>query len=78
MDKKELVKFLYLEIGELQLQLEEYGDYNDFIENVADGGNHNDTFDAGENYGWIEGCKQAYETILSILLETPEVTEQSN
>lgn len=78
MDKKELIKFLYTEIGDLQSQLDDYGDLDELVENIADGGNHNDTYDIGVDIGWLTGQQNGFKTILAILLETPEVTEQSN
>lgn len=78
MTKDELTNFLSSEISTLTLEIESYGDYNDFVENVADGGNHNDTFESGENYGWLHGRKQAYEVVLSILEDTPAVENNTN
>jgi hypothetical protein len=78
MTKDELVKFLYTEISDLQSQIDVYGDLDELVENVASNGNHNDTYDTGVDIGWFTGQQQAFKTILAILVETPEATEQSN
>lgn len=78
MTKDELTNFLSSEINNLQREIESYGDYEELVENVADGGNHNDTFEVGENYGWLQGRKKAYEVVLRILDETPEVENNTN
>lgn len=78
MTKDELTHFLTSEISKLQTQIEEYGEYDTLVENVADSGNHNDTFETGEDYGWLHGRKQAYEVVLSILEETLNVEHSTN
>lgn len=78
MNKDELVKFLYTEIGDLELQIEDYGDLDELVENVASNGNHNDTYDMGVDIGWLTGHQTAFKTILSILLETPDVEHSTN
>jgi hypothetical protein len=78
MDKKELIKFLYTEIGDLQAQLADYGDLDELVQNVASNGNHDDTYEMGVDIGWITGSRKAFETILSILVETPDVEHTTN
>lgn len=78
MDKKELIKFLYTEIGDLQLQLDDYGDLDELVQNVASNGNHDDTYEVGVDIGWLTGQQNGFKTILNILLETPDVEHNTN
>lgn len=78
MTKDELIKFLYTQIGALQLELEDWGDLDELVENVASNGNHDDTFRTGQDIGWIFGRQKAYENVLNIILETPDIEHSTN
>lgn len=65
-----LMDVINARIQELSEEYEEYGDYDELVENVASGGNHDDTFRAGESYGMIfgemEGLRFAKENLKEI------------
>lgn len=63
-----LIQSIQAKIQQSQEEIAHWGDYDTIVENAADGGNHNDTFSAGEDYGYIAGEIHAYEEILAILM----------
>jgi len=44
-------------------------DYDEIVQNAADGGNHNDTFSTGEDFGHLNGEIYAYNQVLKLLVD---------
>jgi hypothetical protein len=78
MTKDELSKHVDSRIRYTESQIEGYGDRDELINNVADGGNHDDTFTTGEDLGYFYGYRDALVEIGLALAEAPEIVEQSN
>lgn len=78
MTKDGLIKFIANRITSAKLELEDYGDRDELIENAADGGNHDDTFGVGEDYGYYNGQLEAFVKVLAILEDTPDAEHQTN
>jgi len=77
MNKDELKRYISSRISTLEEDYEDY-DRDTLIENAAGGGNHDDTFQIGESYGWNQGQIRELESILRILEETPDVEFLTN
>ena len=78
MTKDELKRYASSRLADLREELDGYGEYDELVMNVADGGNHCDTFSMGENYGWVNGQIKELENLLKILEETPDAEHQTN
>jgi hypothetical protein len=78
MTKDELKRYVSSRLNTVNEQLDDYGDYDTLVQNAADGGNHDDTFRVGEDYGWMLGQKRELEMLLVILEETPDVDNATN
>jgi len=78
MTKDELKRYVSSRLDTVNEQLEDYGDYDTLIENAASGGNHDDTFRLGEDYGWMIGQRRELEKLLVILEEDPDYEYQTN
>lgn len=61
---KEYLETLVAEIDEITLSDDEYYEY---IMNLADGGNHHDTFEGGYNVGYDAGMREVAVKILASL-----------
>ena len=61
---KEYLETLIAQIDETTLKDDEYDEY---IMNLADGGNHHDTFEGGYNVGYDAGIRKVAVKILNRL-----------
>jgi hypothetical protein len=78
MTKDELKKHIDSRISYAENQIEGYGDRDELIENVADNGNHDDTFTTGEDFGYFEGYRDALVEVGLALVETPDDEHNTN
>lgn len=78
MTKNELLKMISLRLVDIKENIDGYGNRDELIENVASNGNHNDTFEIGETFGWYLGQATALKSIQKVLEETPEVEQTTN
>jgi len=72
MTKDELISFAHSKIADLQHTIEHIEeDYDEFVADVASGGNHDDTFSAGVDYGYVRGQIAELTNLIEILEDTP-------
>ena len=67
MDKEAICSIIAERLNSAKESLDSHGDLDEYIQNIADGGNHDDTFSAGQDFGFLEGKIQAYKGILAFL-----------
>lgn len=78
MTKDELTHFITSRITSVNMEIADWGDRDELIENAAGGGNHDDTFGLGESYGYYHGQLSVLEEILSSLEDVPTVEHSTN
>lgn len=79
MTKDELIKDSYLRISALQVSIDYIlEDYDEYVQNVASNGNHDDTFTAGEDYGYVLGQIEELKRFIRILDDAPNAEHQTN
>lgn len=61
---KEYLETLIAELNDQELSDDEYDEY---VMNLADGGNHHDTFEGGYNVGYDAGMHEVAVKILNML-----------
>ena len=76
--KTELLKMISSRLIDVNEAIDDYGDRDTLVENAVGGGNHNDTFEIGETFGWYLGQATALKGILEFLEESKDVEHQTN
>ena len=79
MTKDELIDFAVSKISDLRHNIADIEeDFDEYVENVASNGNHDDTFNAGLDYGHTLGRIAELENLIEILEDTPNAEHKTN